>query len=181
MVVLVLIAYLTLGIVCTKQCVAVSKRHGVVSSFSLDNAGDGFLTLLWANPFHVPLVAFFPFGVFYVPLVAFFVIAFWPALCLWDLAEIPGKRKEKLRLLKAMRQEKAHAWSHRHAIWGHDERLDGLIGQSGKTVSVLSPMGRVRIAGQNFDAASIDGYLAVGQPVIVTGRRGKTLEVSEAQ
>lgn len=168
MVVLVLIAYLALGIVCTTGCVVFSKRHDVVSSFSPDNASDGFLTLLGANPF-------------YVPLVAFFVIAFWPVLCLWDLAEIPGKRREKLRLLEVMRQENAQARSHRHAIWGHDERLDGLIGQSGKTISVLSPMGRVKIAGQNCDATSVDGYLAAGQPVIVTGRRGKTLEVSEAQ
>ena len=166
MVFLVIFVYLGFGLWCVLQCIDFSRRHRVASSFSMDRVGEGFLSLMDGNPLLILLVL--PFS-----------IVLWPLLCLLDLSEVPKKQREKLLLLKAERQERAEVRSLRHAVRGHEERLNRLIGQSGETVGVLSPMGQVRIKGKNWDANSVEGYLAPGRAVIVVGRQGKTLEVSE--
>jgi membrane-bound ClpP family serine protease len=52
-----------------------------------------------------------------------------------------------------------------------------LAGIMGTAVSSLSPEGVVRVRGENWSAVSVNGPVAVGDPVQVLGRHGVRLEV----
>jgi membrane-bound serine protease (ClpP class) len=54
---------------------------------------------------------------------------------------------------------------------------DSLLGERGRTVSVMRPMGEVEIAGRRHEARAADGALERGEPVRVTGRTGRVLIV----
>lgn len=54
---------------------------------------------------------------------------------------------------------------------------DALVGARGRTVSVMRPMGEVEIGGRRHEARAALGTLERGEPVLVTGRMGRTLIV----
>lgn len=60
------------------------------------------------------------------------------------------------------------------------QRLRGLVGRRGRTVSELVPWGGVEIDGEPFEAMSEGGPIAGGQPVEVTGVQGRALVVRVA-
>ena len=103
-------------------------------------------------------------------------LTFWPLTCLWDLWEIPKKRRDKFALLKLrqaeQQSERERSRASRPPKW--------LIGKRGSTVGTLSPMGQVRIGTKEWEAVSIDGYIGAAERVVVTGRKGRTLEVAHA-
>lgn len=154
-----ILVYFSIGAAACFGCVRFSERCGVDSTFSrsgLSQLVDSFAM--------APLVA-----IVVIPIA----IAFWPLLCLMDLAEIPQKKNAKQQPTKSAIAETALGQSN----FEQEQSLRDLIGQVGETIGVLSPMGKVRIDGNSWDAASLDGYVAAGQRIEVAGVRAKTLQV----
>ena len=123
-----ILAYLILGILAGFGCVSCSRRFRVDSTFSRCGLSRFVRDLAAA-----PLAAILAF-----PLA----IPFWPLLCLWDLAEIP-------RRIRARNQTSKHRDVRPMLEPGRDRPL---IGECGFTFGVLSPMGKVRIHDQIWDA-----------------------------
>ena len=155
------IAYLAFSFLAVRWCVRHSKRHGVVSTFTTDGVSRIFGDLLFS-----PVAA-----IIVVP----FAIAFWPLLCLMDVMEVPKKKKLKQQRIEAANSKLA---AEKEFQDGLKQERDKVVGKTGVTIGVLSPMGKVRIDGMVRDANAGSEYIPDSKEIIVTGVRGKTVEVS---
>ena len=169
----ILLLYAVLGILAISYCVARSSRYGVVSSF-VDWLSQNRNEEDSADAELMGCLVFAPDFLFVVIVGFLFAVTFWPFTCLWDLSEIPKKRKAKLMLLKSKQVERQEErTASRMSVppkW--------LIGRCGSTVGTLSPMGQVNIDGKLWEAVSLDGFMEPEKPVCVAGRKGRTLEVT---
>lgn len=60
----------------------------------------------------------------------------------------------------------------------HRSTISLLLGKSGVTLTDLSPTGQVRVAGEIWQAVSIEAPVEAGRAVVVVGGKGLTLEVA---
>ncbi len=63
----------------------------------------------------------------------------------------------------------------------HKKRItgsDGMIGLEGTVIEPLTPVGAVRVEGENWKAKSVGENIAVGEEVEILGLEGLTLRVS---
>ena len=63
----------------------------------------------------------------------------------------------------------------------HKKRItgsDGMIGLEGTVIEPLTPVGAVRVEGENWKAKSVGENIAVGEEVEILGLEGLTLKVS---
>ncbi|HNS32708.1 MAG TPA: nodulation protein NfeD [bacterium] len=58
---------------------------------------------------------------------------------------------------------------------------EGMVGKKGKTLSPLSPKGQVFVRGEYWNASSIDGDIAEGERIEVTGVEGSLLKVKKSE
>lgn len=59
--------------------------------------------------------------------------------------------------------------------------IEGIVGETGETISSLNPEGQVRVHGEIWRALSEDGKISAGQPVVVTRIENLTLHVKKAR
>ncbi len=63
---------------------------------------------------------------------------------------------------------------HRKKITGSE----GMMGLTGEVIEPLTPVGVVRVGGENWKAKSVGGNIAVGEEVEILGMKGLTLKVT---